>query len=178
MVCKTLKPEKDVDGITPGSLYGVFANESVGFPPCTAEACIRMLSFYDIPVDGKRVVVIGRSMVIGKPVSMMLQARDATVTMCHSPTRDLESMCSEADVLLVAIGKGKAIGLESVREGQIIIDVGINWDDVEQKLVGDVDFSAVKSMVAGITPVPGGIGAVTSATLVSHVVSAAERLTL
>ena len=173
--CQALDPAKDVDGITQGSLFGVFANQPIGFPPCTAEACIRVCEHYDIPLEGARVTVVGRSLVIGKPVSMMLQAKHATVTMCHTRTRDLAAECRAAEVLVVAAGKAGTVGAGAVVPGQTVIDVGINWDDAAGKLVGDVAYDDVAPLVDRITPVPGGVGSVTTAVLASHVVEAAER---
>lgn len=174
--CGALDPAKDVDCITPGSLYGVFACEDTGFPPCTAQACLETLDFYGIDVAGKHVVVIGRSLVIGKPVSMMLQARNATVTMCHSRSNDLPGICRGADVLVVAVGRAKMVDAGYVAQGQTVIDVGINWDSDAGKLVGDVDFDAVEPVAGAITPVPGGLGSVTSTVLAKHVIEATERM--
>ena len=173
--CAALDAAKDVDGITPGSLFGVFANQSVGFPPCTAEAVIEMLIRSGIELTGANVTVVGRSLVIGKPVSMLLQARNATVTMCHTRTRDLAAVCRAAEILVVAAGHARTIGADCVVPGQTVIDVGINWDDAAGKLVGDVDFDAVEPIVDAITPVPGGVGSVTTAMLMKHVIEAAER---
>lgn len=173
--CNAIAPEKDVDGVTPASLYGVFADRPVGFPPCTAKACIELADHYRLPLDGASVAVVGRSLVVGRPVSMMLQARNATVTMCHTHTRDLGAVCRDADLVVVAAGRAGVVGAACVREGQQVIDVGINWDEKAQRLVGDVDFEAVEPVVEGITPVPGGVGSVTTAVLASHVVEAAER---
>lgn len=173
--CAALAPEKDVDCVTEGSLYGVFANRPRGFPPCTAEAVIELLDHYGVKLDGARVTVVGRSLVIGRPLAMMLQARNATVTMCHTHTRDLAASCREADVVIAAAGHARTVGRECVRSGQVVVDVGINWDEVAGRLVGDVDFDAVSAVVDGITPVPGGVGAVTTAVLAKHVVEAAKR---
>lgn len=173
--CAALDPAKDVDGITQGSIYGVFAGEPFGFPPCTAEAVTELLVRSGVALEGARVTVVGRSLVIGKPVSLMLQAKNATVTMCHTRTRDLAEECRRADVLVVAAGHAKTVGVECVAPGQAVIDVGINWDDAAGKLVGDVDFDAVEPIVRAITPVPGGVGAITTAMLAKHVVEAAER---
>lgn len=173
--CAALDPAKDVDCITEGSLFGVFANRQVGFPPCTAEACIQLLDHYGYELSGAEVTVVGRSLVIGKPVSMMLQARNATVTMCHTRTRDLAASCRKAEVLVVAAGHIGTVGADAVSEGQTVIDVGINWDDAAGKLCGDVSFNEVEPKVAAITPVPGGVGSVTTAVLAKHVVEAAER---
>lgn len=173
--CAALDPAKDVDGITPGSLCGVFAGQPVGFPPCTAQGVVELLVRSGVELAGARVTVVGRSLVIGRPVAMMLQAHDATVTMCHTRTRDLAAECRRADVLVVAAGHAATVGADAVSGGQTVVDVGINWDDEAGKLVGDVDFDAVEDRVARITPVPGGVGAVTTAVLMSHVVEAAER---
>lgn len=173
--CAALDPAKDVDCITEGSLFGVFANRNVGFPPCTAEACIQLLDHYGYDLTGANVTVVGRSLVIGKPVSMMLQARNATVTMCHTRTRDLPAECRKAEVLVVAAGHIGTVGADAVSEGQTVIDVGINWDEAAGKLCGDVSFDEVEPKVGAITPVPGGVGSVTTAVLAQHVVEAAER---
>ena len=175
VACAALDPAKDVDCITAGSLYGVFANRKVGFAPCTAEAVIELLDFYGYDLTGARVTVIGRSLVIGKPVSMMLQAKNATVTMCHTRTRDLTAECARAEILVVAAGSPGCVGAASVAPGQAIVDVGINWDAELGKLVGDVRYDEVAPIVDAITPVPGGVGAITTAVLAKHVVEAAER---
>ena len=173
--CQALEATKDVDGITAGSLYGVFAGRQLGFPPCTAEAVIELLDYYGYELTGVRVTVVGRSLVIGKPVSMMLQARNATVTMCHTRTRDLPAACREAELLVVAAGHAGTIDARSATPEQVVVDVGINWDKEAGRLVGDVAFDEVEPMVTAITPVPGGVGSVTTAVLVQHVVEAAER---
>lgn len=174
-ICAALDPEKDVDGITEGSLYGVFANRAKGFPPCTAEAVMEVCGFYGIGLRGADVTVIGRSLVIGKPVSMLLQAASATVTMCHTKTRDLPAKCRAADLVVVAAGHPGTFSAECAAPGQTVIDVGINWDADAGKLVGDADFNAVAPIVKAITPVPGGVGSVTTACLAKHVAEAAER---
>ena len=173
--CAALDPAKDVDCITEGSLFGVFANRPMGFPPCTAQAVIEILDHYGYELSGARVSVVGRSLVIGKPVSMMLQARNATVTMCHTRTRDLAAECAKAEILVVAAGHIGTVGADSVASGQVVIDVGINWDEAAGKLCGDVLFDEVEPIVGAITPVPGGVGSVTTAVLAKHVVTAAER---
>lgn len=174
-VCEALDPAKDVDCLTSGSLYGVFANKPRGFAPCTAEAVVELLDFYGVNLDGADVCVVGRSLVIGKPVSVMLQARNATVTMCHTHTADLAAHCRAAQIVVAAAGHAKTVGADCVREGQVVVDVGINWDEAAQKLVGDVDFDAVEPVVAAVTPVPRGVGSVTTAVLAKHVVEAAQR---
>ena len=173
-VCAALDPAKDVDGITPGSLYGVFARQKTGFAPCTAQACIELLDHYGVELSGADACVIGRSLVIGKPVSMLLQARNATVTMCHTRTRDLPGHARAANILVVAAGHAGTIAANAVVPGQVVLDVGINWDDEAGKLVGDVVFDEVEPVVAAITPVPRGIGSVPTAVLCKHVVEAAE----
>jgi len=171
-----LKPEKDIDGITDGSLAGVFTGSSNGFAPCTAQACMEILDFYNIECKGKRAVVIGRSLVVGKPVAMMLMGRNATVTVCHTRTIDIPSIARNAEILIVAAGQMEGITKEYFSPGQIVIDVGINWNDKKGKLCGDVNFEEAEPVVAAITPVPGGVGTVTTSVLVSHVVEAAMHL--
>lgn len=173
--CDALDPAKDVDGITAGSLYGVFSDQNVGFPPCTAEACVRLIEYYGYDLKGADVVVVGRSLVIGKPVAMMLMGRHATVTIAHTRTRDLAAKCKDADLVVVAAGHIGTLGADAVHEGLTVVDVGINFDEARGKLVGDADFDAVEPVVDAITPVPGGVGSVTTAVLAEHVVQAAER---
>ena len=173
--CDALDPAKDVDGITAGSLYGVFSDQNVGFPPCTAEACVRLIEHYGYDLKGADVVVVGRSLVIGKPVAMMLMGRHATVTIAHTRTRDLAAKCKDADLVVVAAGHIGTLGADAVHEGLTVVDVGINFDEARGKLVGDADFDAVEPVVDAITPVPGGVGSVTTAVLAEHVVQAAER---
>ena len=169
-----LAPEKDIDGITDGSLAGVFPNTALGYPPCTAQACLEILKFYGIPLSGRRAVVVGRSLVVGKPAAMMLDRENATVTLCNSRTRDLPEVCREADIVVVAMGKAGAVGADHLREGQVVVDVGIHVNE-EGKLCGDVRFGEAEPLVEAITPVPGGVGTVTTSVLVSHVVEAAEK---
>ena len=169
-----LSPEKDIDGITDGSLAGVFTNTAIGYPPCTAQACLEILRHYDLPLSGKRAVVVGRSLVVGKPAAMMLDRQNATVTLCNSRTQNLPALCREADILVVAMGKMGFIGGDCLREGQVVVDVGIHVN-AEGKLCGDVRFAEAEPVVGAITPVPGGVGTVTTSVLVSHVVDAAEK---
>ena len=175
LICNTLVPEKDIDGITELSLAGVFAGKPLGFAPCTPSACIEILDHFGVDCTGKKAVVIGRSLVVGKPVAMMLVKKNATVTICHTRTADLPAVCREADILIAAAGKAGMVGADFVRPGQLVIDVGINWNEQEQKLCGDVDFEAVSPIVEAITPVPGGVGTVTTTVLIGHVVEAAKR---
>ena len=172
---KMLAPEKDVDGCTDGSLAGVFTNTDLGFPPCTAQAAMEILRYYNVPVSGRRAAVIGRSLVIGRPVAMLLMHANATVTVCHTRTQDVPSVTRGADIVIAASGQMESVGAEYLREGQTVIDVGIGWNDAKQKLCGDVRFDEAEPIVGAITPVPGGVGAVTTSVLVSHVVEAAER---
>lgn len=173
-VCAALSPAKDVDGITAGSLAAVFSGNGAGYPPCTAQACLEILDHYGYELKGKRAVVVGRSLVIGKPVSMLLLGRHATVTICHTRTADLPAECRRADVLVAAAGKAGAVSAQCLAPGQVVLDVGINVDE-DGNLVGDVDFAAAENTVEAITPVPGGVGAVTTSVLARHVIEAAEK---
>jgi len=168
-----LDPEKDVDGITDGSLAGVFTGSGKGFAPCTAHACIEILDYYKIDCTGKRAAVIGRSLVVGKPLSIMLMGKNATVTVCHTRTVDVPAASRGADILIAAAGQMEGLTKEYFSPGQIVIDVGINWNEQKGKLCGDVLFEDAEPVVAAITPVPGGVGTVTTSVLVSHVVEAA-----
>lgn len=168
-----LAPEKDADAMTDASMAAVFTGSGRGFAPCTAESCIEILKYYGIDLAGANAVVIGRSNVIGKPVSMLLQKENATVTMCHTKTKNLAGICRGADIIVAAAGRANMVTAEFLREGQVVIDVGINAG-VDGKLCGDVDFEAAEPVVKAITPVPGGVGAVTTSVLASHVVRAAE----
>jgi methylenetetrahydrofolate dehydrogenase (NADP+)/methenyltetrahydrofolate cyclohydrolase len=175
-VCAALKPEKDVDGITEGSLAGVFTGSGKGFAPCTAQACIEILDHFKIECKGKRAVIIGRSLVVGKPAAIMLMGKHATVTVCHTRTVDMPSVARNAEILIVAAGQMESLTKEFFSPGQVVIDVGINWNDEKGKLCGDVKFDDAEPIVAAITPVPGGVGTVTTSVLVSHVVEAARKL--
>lgn len=173
--CRMLNPAKDVDGCTDASLAGVFAGTDTGFVPCTAQAAMEILDYYGINCAGKRAVVIGRSLVVGRPVSMLLMHRNATVTTCHTKTASMPSITRTADILIVCTGKMESIGAEYLREGQVVIDVGIGWNEEKGKLCGDVKFEEAEPVAAAVTPVPGGVGAVTTSVLVSHVIEAAKR---
>lgn len=170
-----LKPEKDIDGCTDGSLAGVFTNTKVGFPPCTAQAAMEILNYYGVDCSGKRAAVIGRSLVVGRPVSMMLMHKNATVTTCHTKTVNMPEITRQADILIVCAGQMESIGAEYLSEGQTVVDVGIGWNDEKGKLCGDVKFEEAEKVAGAITPVPGGVGTVTTSVLVSHVVEAAKR---
>ena len=174
VIANALDPAKDVDCMTDGSMSGVFTGKKLGFPPCTPQACMEILDHYGVDCTGKKAVVIGRSLVVGKPAAMMLLKKNATVTICHTKTVDMPAVAREADILVVAAGRAGVVGADYVREGQTVIDVGINVN-AEGKLCGDVDYAAVEPIVDAITPVPGGVGSVTTSVLVGHVVEAAMR---
>lgn len=167
--------EKDVDCLTLGGAGKVFADDQTGFPPCTPTACMEIIKFYDIPLKGKRVVVLGRSLVVGKPVAILLLREHATVTICHSRTVNLPEVCREAEILVAAVGVPKMVKDNYVKAGQIVIDVGINADpDNPGKYCGDVDLELVEPIVDKITPVPGGVGSVTTVVLCKQTVMACE----
>lgn len=170
-----LKPEKDVDCMTEASIGSVFTGKAKGYPPCTPQACMEILKYYGYDLTGKNVVVIGRSLVVGKPVAMMCMKENATITICHTRTKNMPEIAKKADILIVAAGHAKTVTADYVSEGQVVIDVGINVDE-NGKLCGDVDFESVEPIVSAITPVPGGVGGVTTSVLLSHVVVAAKRV--
>ena len=181
-ICNRLDPRKDVDGMTDGSNAGVFMGKELGFAPCTPAACMEILDHYGIDCTGKKAVVIGRSLVVGKPAAMMLMGKNATVTVCHTRTKDVPAVAREADILISAAGVLRSLTKEYVRPGQIVVDVSINWDPekVNAKggkgaIAGDAVFEEVEPIVEAITPVPGGVGAVTTSVLIGHVVEAAKR---
>lgn len=174
LACEALSPDKDVDGITSGSNAGVFAGTNVGFPPCTPKACMEILDHYGYNVQGKKAVVVGRSLVVGKPAAMMLLAKHATVTICHTRTTDMPAVCREGEILIVAAGRANVVDKSFLSPGQVVLDVGINTDE-QGNLCGDVNFAHAESIVAAVTPVPGGVGTVTTSVLVNHVVTAAKR---
>ena len=171
-VIEVLDERKDLDGISYKNIAKVFAGDESGFAPCTAKAVIKILGSNNIELEGKNVVVLGRSMVIGKPVAMLAIQKNATVTLCHSKTADLKKVCKNADVLIVAIGRAKMINDDYIGEDAVVIDVGINF--FEGKLCGDVDLENVKN-AAMATPVPKGVGAVTTSVLAQHLIIAALK---
>ena len=173
-IINALAPEKDVDGITDGSLAGVFAGKALGYAPCTPSACMEILDHYGIDPAGKKCVVIGRSLVVGKPAAMMLLKKNGTVTICHTKTQDMPSVVKEADIVIVAAGRAGVVGGEYLRAGQVVLDVGINMGP-DGKLCGDVNYAEAEPIVDAITPVPGGVGSVTTSVLLAHVVDAAKR---
>lgn len=172
--CAAIAPEKDVDGVTRASMASLYAGNGAGFAPCTAEACVRLLKHYGVPFAGRRAVVVGRSLVIGKPAAMLLLHENASVTIAHSKSENLPALCREADILLVAAGKAGLIGAEYVRAGQTVVDVGIHVA-ADGTMCGDVCAPEVEPIADALTPVPGGVGAVTTAVLCEHVIKAASR---
>ena len=168
-----IDPFKDLDGISPMNLAKVYAGDETGYAPCTAEAVIEMLDFANVDLKGKRVTVVGRSLVIGKPVSMLLMKKNATVTVCHTKTVDMPGTCKQAEVLVAAAGVAKMIDQSYVADGAIVVDVGINVD-AEGNLCGDVNFDDVAEKASMMTPVPGGVGSVTTSVLAKHLLKAAK----
>lgn len=180
-ICNRLDPKKDVDGMTDLSNAGVFMGKSMGYAPCTPAACMEILDYYGIDCTGKKAVIIGRSLVVGKPAAMMLMAKNATVTVCHTRTKDVPAVTREADILVSAAGVLRSLTKEHVRPGQIVIDVSINWDaeKINAKggkggIAGDAVYEEIEPIVEAITPVPGGVGSVTTSVLIGHVVEAAR----
>ncbi|MCD8300279.1 MAG: bifunctional 5,10-methylenetetrahydrofolate dehydrogenase/5,10-methenyltetrahydrofolate cyclohydrolase [Clostridiales bacterium] len=171
-----IRPEKDVDGCTDASLVGVFTGRQEGYDPCTAQAVMEILKYYNIPIEGRRAAVVGRSLVVGRPVAMMLLKENATVTLCHTRTPDISAETSDADIIVACTGHAGSVGEECFSDGQTVIDVGINWDEQAGKMCGDVDYDGARPIVSAITPVPGGVGSVTTSVLLTHVTEAAKRL--
>lgn len=169
-----LAAEKDVDGIGDRAMAGVYSGQSIGYSPCTAQACIEILKHYNIPIKGKKATIIGRSLIIGKPVAMMLMKEHATITVCHTRTENIQKEAQAGDIVIAAAGRAKMIDQSYMTDKQVIIDVGINEDE-DGNMCGDVDFDAAEKIVKGITPVPGGVGSVTTSILMKHVVEAAEK---
>ena len=170
--CEALDVRKDVDCMTESSLSSVFTGSGKGFTPCTAQSVMELLDYYGIDPAGKKAVVVGRSLVIGKPVAMLLLAANATVTVCHSRTASLAEQTRNADIVVAALGRARALTAEHFAPGQVVVDVGINAAP-EGGLCGDVDFAAVEPIVSAITPVPAGVGSLTTAVLCAHVIEAA-----
>lgn len=168
-----ISADKDVDCFSPVNAAKVMEGDKSGYPPCTPTAVVEILKHYNVELSGKKVAVLGRSMVVGKPAAMLLLNENATVTICHSRTKDLASVTSEADVLVAAVGRAKMVKENFIKEGAVVIDVGINVDE-NGKLCGDVDTDAVKEKVSMITPVPAGVGSVTTSVLAKHIVKACK----
>ena len=182
-ICNKLDPAKDIDCMTDLSNAGVFMGKTLGFEPCTARACMEILDYYGIDCKGKNAVVIGRSLVVGKPAAMMLMGKNATVTVCHTKTVNTAEICRNADIIVSAAGVLNSLTKDYVRPGQVVVDVSINWDEnkINAKggkggIAGDAKFDEVEPIVEAITPVPGGVGSVTTSVLMKHVVEAAERV--
>lgn len=171
---KLIAPEKDVDCFGDAGNAGLFTGSKIAYPPCTPQAVIHLLDYYGIELCGKRVTMVGCGMVVGKPLSLLLLARNATVTMCHIKTVNLQEECRRADILIVAVGSAEMITADYVRQNQTVIDVGINVKN--GALCGDVNFAAVSPIVSNITPVPGGIGTITTSVLLKHTVESAAGL--
>ena len=181
-ICNRLDPKKDVDSMTHMSNAGVFEGQDLGYAPCTPAACMEILDYYGIDCKGKNAVVIGRSLVVGKPAAMMLMAKNATITVCHTRSVNVPEICKNADIIVTAAGVLGSLTKDYVREGQIVIDVSMNWnpEKITSKgkggMSGDCVFEEVEPIVEAITPVPGGVGAVTTTVLMKHVVEAAEKI--
>ena len=182
-ICNRLDPKKDVDCMTHLSNAGVFeGRDDLGYAPCTPAACMEILDHYGIDCKGKNAVVIGRSLVVGKPAAMMLMQKNATVTICHTKTVNTAEICKNADIIISAAGVLKSLTADYVRPGQVVIDVSMNWDAEKVTargkggMSGDAIFDEVEPIVEAITPVPGGVGAVTTSVLMKHVVEAAEKV--
>lgn len=168
-----IDPKKDVDCFNPINTAKIVENDESGYPPCTPTAVVEILKHYDIELSGANITVIGRSMVVGKPVSMLLLNENATVTICHSKSKNLSEISSKSDVVVAAVGKAKMINRDYIKDGAVVIDVGINVDD-EGNLCGDVDTDDIMDKARMLTPVPGGVGSVTTSILASHVVKACK----
>lgn len=173
-IAALIDPKKDIDGISPINMAKVFAGNEDGFAPCTAEAVIEMLDYAKIPLTGKKAVIVGRSLVVGKPLAMLLLKKNCTVTICHTKTMDLPTTCKNAELLIACAGQAKVINHSYVGPQAIVIDVGINLDE-NGKLCGDVDLESISSAASFVTPVPGGVGTVTTSVLAKHVIQAAKK---
>jgi len=173
-IIKKIDPAKDMDCMCETNIAKVFAGDESGYAPCTPEGVVELLKYFEVPLKGSKVTLVGRSMVVGKPLAMLLLKEHATVTICHTRTADLAAECRAADILIAAAGAAKMIKAEHVKEGTVVIDVGINVDE-DGNLCGDVDFDAVEPLASKITPVPGGVGSVTTSILAMHVLRAAGK---
>lgn len=171
-VCQAINPSKDVDCMSPVNTGKVFVGDRDGFSPCTPEAVIEILKYYDYDLTGKNVVIVNRSMVLGRPLAMLFLAENATVTICHSKTKNINKIMANADIVITGIGKPMYYGMDSFSKDSIVVDVGINFKD--GKMCGDVNFEEVENQIAAITPVPGGVGIVTSMILLNHVMKGIE----
>lgn len=170
-----VEPVKDVDCMNPLNAEKIFEGDKTGYPPCTSQACIEILDHYGIDMKGKKAAVVGRSMVVGKPLAMLLLDKNATVTICHSRTQDLPGVCRQAEVVVAAVGRAEMVTGDFISEGAVVIDVGINVN-AEGKLCGDVKFDECVDKASMITPVPAGVGSVTTSVLAKHVVKACKQI--
>lgn len=168
-----INPVKDLDGICMDNMAKVFAGKEDGFAPCTAQAVVEILKNNNIELSGKKVTIVGRSLVVGKPLSMLLMKENATVTVCHSRTKNLPETCKEAEIVVAAIGRARQVNADYIGKDAIVIDVGINVDN-EGNLCGDVDYDGITEIASMATPVPGGVGTVTTSVLAKHLIKAAK----
>ena len=175
VIKNVISPEKDVDCFSPMNTAKLMEGDKTGFPPCTPTAVVEILKHYNVPLKGANVVVLGRSMVVGKPVSMLLLGENATVTICHSKTQDLAKVCSQADVLVAGVGRARMVTSDYIKEGAVVIDVGINAKPVGGGICGDVDTDDVVEKASMVTPVPAGVGSVTTSILAKHVIKACKQ---
>lgn len=174
LICERISIDKDIDCMNPENLKGLFTGHRQTFTPCTAQAVIEMLDYYGYDLDGANVAIINRSLVVGKPLSIMMLDRNATVMICHSHTKNKEAIARSADIIVTGTGMAEYLGEDYVTEKSVVIDVGVNFT-ADGKMTGDVDFEAVSRKAAAVTPVPKGLGAVTTAVLMRHIVESAER---
>lgn len=175
VIKNVISPEKDVDCFSPMNTAKLMEGDKTGFPPCTPTAVVEILKHYNVPLKGAKVVVLGRSMVVGKPVSMLLLGENATVTICHSKTQDLAKVCSQADVLVAGVGRARMVTSDYIKEGAVVIDVGINAKPEGGGICGDVDTDDVVEKASMVTPVPAGVGSVTTSILAKHVIKACKQ---
>ena len=175
VIKNVIAPEKDVDCFSPMNTAKLMEGDKTGFPPCTPTAVVEILKHYNVPLKGAKVVVLGRSMVVGKPVSMLLLGENATVTICHSKTQDLQKVCADADVLVAGVGRARMVTADYVKEGAVVIDVGINAKPEGGGICGDVDTDDVVGKASMVTPVPAGVGSVTTYILAKHVIKACKQ---
>ena len=173
IITTLISPEKDVDGISPYNMAKIFSGDETGFAPCTAQAVIEMLDYANIPLTGKRVTIIGRSLVVGKPLAMLCIKRNATVTICHTKTLHIKETCRQAEILIACAGQANMVDHSYIADNAVVIDVGINVDK-QNKLCGDVELASISSIASLATPVPGGVGTVTTSVLAKHVIQAAK----
>lgn len=175
VIKNVIAPEKDVDCFSPMNTAKLMEGDKTGFPPCTPTAVVEILKYYNVPLKGANVVVLGRSMVVGKPVSMLLLGENATVTICHSKTKDLPKVCADADVLVAGVGRARMVTSDYIKEGAVVIDVGINAKPEGGGICGDVDTDDVVGKASMVTPVPAGVGSVTTSILAKHVIKACKQ---